>query len=125
MADKFVFKINGVDMLPYIEQGGIEVKRNDIDAEGSGRETMDATMHRSRIAIKDEMSISCMPLPQEKAEIVLNVILPEWVEVEYTHPRKGIVYETMYSNNVPATCARIQEDGTALWDGIKFPLIEK
>lgn len=125
MADAFVIEINGVDIRPYIQEGGFEYKRNDIDAEGSGRETMNAEMHRGRIAIKDELSITCMPLNQEKAEIIMNLIYPEWVEVRYTHPRRGIIYQTMYSNNVPATCARIQEDGTALWEGIKFPLIEK
>lgn len=125
MADKFVYKIDGVDMLPYIEQGGIEFKRNDIDAEGSGRETMDATMHRRRIASKLEMNTRCMPLTQEQAEKVLNTIFPEWVELEITDPRRGLITTTVYSNNVPATCARIQEDGTALWEGISYPLIEK
>ena len=45
------FKINGVDILHLTEQNGIEWSRNDIDSAKSGR-TMDATMHRGRVAIK-------------------------------------------------------------------------
>ena len=32
---------------------------------------------------------------------------------------------TMYSNNIPTICATVNPDGTAVWKGLTFPLIER
>ena len=114
-------KINGVDMLPYIEQKGIKWQRNDLDGSNAGR-TMDGTMHRERVTTKIRLDITCLPLSSADAAVVLNAIFPEYVEVEYTDPMYGHVYKTMYSNNTPATYINTVTD---LWEGITFPLIER
>lgn len=116
-----VFKINGIDMLPYIAQKGIKWVRNDLDGSNAGR-TMDGTMHRERVATKIRMDITCMPLRSEDASVVLNAIYPEYVEVEYTDPMYGHVIKTMYSNNIPATYL---DTKTGYWEGIAFALIER
>lgn len=119
------FKINGVNILPYVTEGGIKYSRNDVEADDAGR-TMDALMHRGRVAIKDRVDITCMPLTQSATQTIMGLILPEYVTVEWDfHPIYGTVTKTYYSNNVPATCATIYEDGTALWDEITFPLVER
>lgn len=119
-----IFKINGVNCLPFLDDEGFLWGRNDIDSEQSGR-TMDGQMHRGRVAIKRRLDLTCKPLTTAQTTQLLNLIRPEFVEVEYTDPMDGLIYATMYSNNVPATIMTINEDGTALWKGIKFPLIEK
>ena len=86
---------------------------------------MDAQMIRGRIAIKKRLDISCKELSSAEAAILLNLIRPEFVDVEYTDPMDGLVITKMYSNNVPATVMTINEDGNPVWKGIKFPLIEK
>ena len=116
-----VFKINGVDMLPYIAQNGIKWQRNDIDGATAGR-TMDGTMHRQRVTSKVRLDVTCLPLYSSDAATVLNAINPEYVEVEYTDPMKGLVVTQMYSNNVPATYV---DTYTNMWEGIAFPLIER
>lgn len=116
-----VFKINGVDMLPYIVQNGIKWQRNDIDGANAGR-TMDGTMHRERVTSKVRLDVTCLPLLSEEAAIVLNAIYPEYVEVEYTDPMYGLSVKTMYSNNAPATYVDTETDR---WEGITFPLIER
>jgi len=45
--------------------------------------------------------------------------------VRYDDPMQGSVIKTMYSNNIPALCAAVYPDGSALWTGLQFPLIER
>ena len=37
----------------------------------------------------------------------------------------GSVTKTMYSNNIPTICATVYDDGSARWEGLEFPLIER
>lgn len=115
------FKIDGVDMLPYIVQNGLKWTRNDIDGDDAGR-TMDGTMHRDRITSKVRLDVTCLPLSSEDAAVVLNAIMPEFVTVEYTDPMEGTVKKKMYANNIPATYI---DTVTDKWMGIAFPLIER
>lgn len=94
-----------------------------MDGPNAGR-TLDAEMHRDRVAVKMRLDCSCPPLPADKAQLVLQAIAPEYIGVSYDDPQLG--YRTnvrMYSNNVPATYC-IRRDNTDWWMGIAFPLIE-
>ena len=119
--------IDGEDFTGYLKaSGGYAVKRNDIDGENAGRNTMDATMYRDRKAIKMELTLACRPLTGAETKKLLNAIYPEFVTVTYNDPRVGVRYDVkMYSNNVPAEFLFTKPDGTEWWDGIKFPLIER
>lgn len=119
-----IFKINNVNMLPYVAHRGIKWQRGDLDGQSAGR-TMDGVMHRARVATKIRLDITCRPLKSDEARIVLQAILPEYITVEYTDPQDGVVTREMYSNNNPATHMMIQPDGVEWWDGITFPLIER
>ncbi len=117
-------KINGVDITRLVQYGGFKWSRNDVDGSNAGR-TMDGTMHRDRVDIKYRLDITCMPMSQADSEMLLALIEPEFVEVETISPRHGVVIWMMYSNNVPATHSRTNEDGTESWYGITFPLIQQ
>lgn len=117
-------KIDGVDILPYVEHQGIKWQRNDLDSPDAGR-TLDGMMQRGRVASKIRLDITCRPLRSEEAKIVLNAIYPQYVTVEYLDPMYGLVSKTMYANNNPAIHMLIQPDGTEWWNGITFPLIER
>lgn len=114
------FTIDGVSLLPYVSENGIQWQRSDQDGPAAGR-TLDGIMHRMRVATKIRLDITCKPLTTAEASVVLRAILPEYVTVTYDDPMEGtVVTRTMYSNNNPATC---QRDG--LWGGITFPLVER
>lgn len=119
-----ILEINGLDMLPFLDGKGIKWTRNDLDGAEAGR-TMDGRMHRARVGSKARLDLTCKPLTTSQARAVLNAIYPEYVTVRYTDPMEGTVSKTMYANNIPATAARLQEDGTVLWEGIAFPLVER
>lgn len=117
--------IDGVNMVPYIaHDDGLKWQRYDIDSPNTGR-TLDGLMHRGRVATKIRLDIKCRPLTADELQIVLNTILPEFVEVHYDDPMYGTVTKTMYANNNPATYLMLKPDGTEWWDGISFPLVER
>jgi len=118
------FTINGVSILSYLAEDGIKWTRNDVESPDAGR-TMDGVMHRGRVASKVRLDIKCRPLKSSEAMAVLGAIKPEYVTVRYIDPQDGSVTRTMYSNNIPTLCATVNPDGTALWTGLEFPLIER
>lgn len=118
-------KINGTDITPYIAFGGLKWGHSDIDAAGSGR-TMDGIMHRGRVASKVRLDVTCRPLTTAEASIVLTLIEPEWVTVQYTDPMKNaVIRKTMYSNNRTAGYLIHRPSEGDLWKLESFPLIEK
>lgn len=119
-----VLSIDGIDITPYIKYQGFKWTRYDVDGPDAGR-TMDAVMHRGRVATKIRLDISCRPLTSEEARIVLNAIYPEYVLVTYSDPMEGIVTKTMYSNNNPASYCINKGNGREYWHGIEFPLVER
>ena len=120
----FQFTVNNVNLLPYIVEDGIRWTRFDVEAPDTGR-TLDGVMHRGRVAVKVRLDVTCRPLTAPEAATVLNAIAPEFVAVRYEDPMQGSVSKTMYSNNIPALCATVYPDGTARWEGLQFPLIER
>ena len=132
MANPYVLEVRPygsegsyTDLVPYLTTGGLKWSRNDVDAQGSGRDTQDGIMHRARLAIKIRLDGTCRPLLQEEAVVVLNAILPEWLDVRYFDLIAGaIVTKKMYSNNIPAVF-EVQHGTKQYWTGITFPLIEE
>ena len=120
----FAFTVNNVNMLPYIAEDGIKWTRFDVEAPDTGR-TLDGRMHRGRVAVKIRLDVTCRPLTSAEATVVLGAIAPEFVTVRYEDPMFGSVTKTMYSNNIPTICATVYDDGSARWDGLEFPLIER
>lgn len=120
------FKIDGNDILHLIEENGIQWSRNDVDSDEAGR-ALNAYMFRGRLDIKERIDLRIRPLTQEESMWLLNIIMPEFVILEWDFdPMFGTISKQMYSNNVPATCADIDpETGIALWTGISFPLVER
>lgn len=118
--------INGVNIVPYIAYQGLKYQHSDIDAPDSGR-TMDAVMHRGRVASKIRLDVTCRPLNVADTARVLSAISPEWVTVTFTDPMTATTTtKTMYSNNRTASfLIKRDNDANDLWMIEPFPLIEK
>ena len=120
-----VFKINGLEITPYIAFGGLAWQRSDVDGPNAGRE-QDGTLVRDRIAIKYRWDVTCRPLTGAELSAILKAIEPEWVTLEYEDPVTATVKTAQfYSNNIPATFAIKRRNGTVVWSGVTFPLIMK
>ena len=124
MATPYI-KIGGVDITKYIAQGGLKWSRNDIDSANAGR-TLSGQMNRGRVTHKMKLEIKCKPLLTSETQVLLKLINPEYVTVDYIDPmlgeRTGVQF---YSNNVPASLLFIDPDGVGHWKDISFPLVER
>ena len=119
------FKINGVDILPYLKEKGIKREEFDLEAPNAGRTTMDGKMHRAVVAKKLKYTLTFLPLSERDANIVLNLVSTPFFSVETTDLRRGDVTLTMYANNIPSQITQIQDNGLTRWDGLVIPLIEQ
>lgn len=127
MIETPYFRINGVDILRFIQEDGLVWQRNDIHSSKSGRNTMDGTAHIARKAQKFRADITCIPLNRADELELMALINPVFVTVETNlHPLYENQTAQYYSNNVPATVSQVDiETGESLWTGISFPLIEQ
>lgn len=125
MVKPTILVVDGVDITPYIGYGGFKWQRSDVDGPGAGRD-LTGDLRRNRVSTKRRIDITCRLLTSKELQIVLNAIMPEWVQAEYYDPQEGKVVErTMYANNHPASFQILHPDGTEWWSGVTFPLIEK
>ena len=125
MAAPF-YQINNVDILPFIQDEGLQIEENDIDAEGSGR-YLDGEMERRVVARKDKHTVKCRPLTTANANTVLQALSASEFVTVYTnvHPKNGTVLKSMYNSARTAAVLVLDESGNAMWDNIAFTLIEK
>ena len=117
-------KINGTDITDFIAYNGLKWQRYDVDDPDTGRD-MAGTMHRGRVATKIRLDVTCRPMYAEELRQLLNLILPEFVQVTYDDPMYGRTTKVMYSNNNPAAYQQRYTSGRELWTGISFPLVER
>ena len=132
-------KINGTDITPYIAHQGVKWSRNDIDGPAAGR-SISGLMIRDRVATKIRLDITCRPLKNDELKILLNLLLPEFIQVTYDDPMYGVVTKTMYANNNPATflfkrtfdvpdewwiCHDEAPEPFEYWTDVTFPLVER
>lgn len=113
-----------VDITPFIKYQGVTFSRNDVDSPEAGRD-MSGTMHRGRIASKEKMNISTIPLNRAQSAMIQTLLFPETILVRVDpYPRTNSSQTFyMYSNNVKVQYLQHQEDGDDLHE-LSFPLIE-
>lgn len=114
-----------VDLLPYIAFGGLKWQRSDVDGPGAGRATNAETI-RDRIATKIRWDVTCRPVTGEEQSKILQLVEPEFVTLEYLDPVTNSVKQgQFYSNNFPTGFGLQRKNGTTLWTGLTFPLVQK
>lgn len=123
-GDGMVVIVNGTNITELISCRGLSFLYSDVDSPNAGR-TMDAVMHRGKIAEKIRLDITCIPMRKEEARVLFNLIRPEYVTVEFDDIQDGMVTKTMYSNNKKVNYLLRRKSGEELVDGVTFPLIEQ
>ncbi len=115
---------DNLDAAPFIKADGYKWKSEDLHDESTGR-TMDGTMHVSRIATKDQLDCTCIPMCEADARALLLALkrYPEfWVTYESPEcdePRTAVFY---CSSRNAEFLMHIR--GVKWWQNIKFTLIE-
>ena len=117
-------KIDIVDITPYIAYRGVKWSRNDIDGPNAGRNIY-GQMIRDRVATKIRLDITCRPLKASEMHTLMNLLIPEFVDVTYEDPLYGTVTKTMYANNHGGNFYQRFANGTEWWENVTFPLVER
>ncbi len=111
-----------MDITSFVVKKGLKVTRNDVDKD-AGR-TMDAVMHRGRIATKLRIDVKLIDLYEPIWQSILQKIQPESFTVTYTDALQGEKIMQMYSNNYSYTLISEDTGGVRKYTEIEFPLIE-
>ena len=116
--------INNNDITDFVAYQGFKWSRNDVDGPSTGR-NLQGRMIRDRVATKIRLDITCRLLTGSEHMELLNLLMPEFITVEYDDPQAGRVQKTMYSNNHSSGYCIKKQNGTEYWHEVSFPLIER
>lgn len=124
---KPIFKIGGHDYTAFLAEDGLAPVRNDLDADGSGRNILSGKMFRSRIAQKDKWSVKFLRLPELILKSIAEDIDPEFVSVTMLDPRTNRhVTKTYYTSTLTYGNQKYDPGmNMTVYDGCTFELIER
>lgn len=122
---KPVLIINGHDYAPLVEE--LNISRNDLDAEGSGRDVQTGLMHRTRVATKLKADVKLLRLQQGDMERLCADISPTFYSATVVDPQSGErVTKSFYTSTVPFGAQRLnRQTGAPYYDGVTFSMIER
>lgn len=122
---KPVLIINGHDYAAWVEE--LSPSRNDLDADGSGRDVQTGLMYRTRIATKLKVTVKLLRLRQPVMQQLLTDIAPVFYDATLVDPATGAqVTKTFYTSTVPFGAQRYdRETGAPFYDGVSFDMTEK
>lgn len=122
-----IFKIGDHDYTHYIASDGLQGTRNDIDADGSGRNILDGTMYRSRICSKDKWTVSMLRMPEVVAQQLAKDLDATYTAVTLLDPRTNrYLTKTYYCSSVTYGVQRYDKtEGMTYYEGMTFNLTER
>lgn len=124
---KPIFKIGDHDYTAFLAEDGLSPVRNDLDADGSGRNLLDGLMYRTRIAQKDKWTVKFNRLPELIMKSIAEDIDPEFVSITMLDPKTNRVLTKVYytSTLTYGTQRYNRSDGTTFYDGCTFNMTER
>lgn len=122
---KPVLIINNHDYAAYVEE--LNISRNDLDADGSGRDVQTGLMYRARIGSKMKVDVKLLPIQQTTHMQLLSDISGEYYSATVIDPHTGSqVTKTFYTATVPFGAQRYnKETGAPYYSGMTFSMTER
>lgn len=122
---KPVLTINGHDYAQYVED--LTPSRNDLDADGSGRDVQTGLMYRTRIATKQKWDVKMLPLGETIHNQLLSDISGVYFDAVVLDPITGATAsKTFYTSSVPFGAQRYdKESKKPYYDGMTFSMTER
>ncbi|MCL2665393.1 MAG: hypothetical protein FWE82_07260 [Defluviitaleaceae bacterium] len=122
--ERLTFTVNGINFLPFTAEGGIVIKRNDVDSSDAG-EMLDGTLRRARIIMRRTIEVKTRALYTDEIKAVLAAVWPQFFPVEFLDPFEGgVITREFYVSTVPATVSRLK-NGKVYWDAVSITMIEQ
>lgn len=120
-----IFKLNGHDYTKYLAEDGLKPSKNDLDADGSGRNLLDGLMYRSRIATKAKWTVSFLRLDEDVMAQLEADMDSDYVKITMLDAKVNRYVERSYY------CSTINEGvqryigGRTVYDGCTFDMTER
>ena len=116
--------INGHDYAAYT--ASLELSRNDLDADGSGRDVQTGQMVRTRIATKLKADVKMHRLQQPLMIQLMADLAAATYTARLVDPATGAaVNKTFYTSTVNQGAQRYnRETGAPFYDGVSFSMTE-
>ena len=112
-----------VDITKYIKYQGVEGTFNSVDGPNAGRVIENALMYRDLLATKIKFQITTIPLKQSEANMIINLLLPEFFTIRTDYFTGCSKKYTVYSNNISKTYVINKEYGEMV--KLSFPIVER
>ena len=108
-------------------EDGLSPVRNDLDADGSGRNLLDGLMYRARIAQKDKWTVKFIRLPELIMKSIAQDVDPEYVEITMLDPKTNrLLTKTYYTSTLTYGVQRYDRGmDRAYYDGCTFNMTER
>ena len=122
---KPVLIINGHDYAAYVEE--LNISRNDLDAEGSGRDVQTGLMYRTRIGSKMKVEVKLFAIQEATHKQLLSDISGVFYTAKVVDPATGAQAEkSFYTSTVPFGAQRYnKETRKPYYSGMTFSMIER
>ena len=120
-----VLIINNHDYAALVE--ALNLSRNDLDAEGSGRDVQTGEMFRTRVATKLKATVKLLRLQQATMQQLLSDISQPFYSATVVDPATGAqTTRSFYTSTVPFGAQRYNRStGAPYYDGVTFEMVEK
>lgn len=120
-----IFKIGEHDYTKYIAEDGLQPSRNDLDADGSGRNLLDGLMYRTRIATKLKWTVSFVRLDEDIMAQLSKDMDETYVSITTLDAKTNrYITRTCYCSTINEGVQRFI-GGRTVYDGVTFNLIER
>lgn len=124
---KPVFKIGVHDYTAFLAEDGLAPVRNDLDADGSGRNLLDGLMYRTRIAQKDKWAVKFNPLPETILKSIAEDIDGEFTDITMLDPKANrVITKTYYTSTLTYGTQRYDKgDNRTYYEGCTFNITQR
>lgn len=114
--------INGHDYSRWIEDGGYDWSRDDLDSDKTTR-VKTGRMRRCKITEKRNLSYKMRSMPEALAAQLDTDLHKQTFNVTY-HDLHGDMTREFYCSQFPGKLHQVIDQNNLLWDGISFNLHE-
>lgn len=120
-----IFLINGHDYTRYLAEDGLKPVRNDLDANGSGRNLLDGLMYRHRITVKRKWTVSFNRMSGEVLSQLEKDMDADFVKVTMLEAKENRHVERSYYTSTINEGVQRYIGGETVYDGVTFNLTER
>ena len=124
---KPIFKIGKNDYTAFLAEDGLSPVRNDLDADGSGRNLLDGLMYRARITQNGKWTVKFNRLPELIVKSIAADINPEYIEITMLDPKTNRhLTKTYYTSTLTYGVQRYdRSQNLTYYEGCTFNITER